>query len=142
LQENPYFWVPTIKVRPPDSTFVSPQPGLDEVVKSCRGKNLFFSTQVDEAIKEAELVFISVNTPTKEYGLSKGLAADLKHVESCARAIARVATGHKIVVEKSTVPVRAAESLEIILQANKCPGSTFQVNHENTKPDWPIVDLK
>ncbi|CAG0920021.1 unnamed protein product [Notodromas monacha] len=104
------------------------EPGLDEVVSSCRGKNLFFDTNVDDAIKNADLIFISVNTPTKDYGISKGLAADLKHVESCARAIARVTTsGHKVVVEKSTVPVRAAESLEIILQANKTEESSFQV---------------
>lgn len=99
------------------------QPQLDDVVKECRNRNLFFSTNVDEAIKEADLIFISVNTPTKTYGNGKGRAADLKHIESCARLIANVAESSKIVVEKSTVPVRAAESIMHILKANQKPGN-------------------
>lgn len=98
------------------------KPQLDDVVKQCRNRNLFFSTNVDEAIKEADLIFISVNTPTKTYGNGKGRAADLKHIESCARLIADVAESSKIVVEKSTVPVRAAESIMHILKANQKPG--------------------
>ena len=74
------------------------EPGLDAVVKEARGRNLFFSTDVDQAIDEAELIFISVNTPTKTYGVGKGMAADLKYIELCARQIARVAKTDKIVV--------------------------------------------
>lgn len=106
--------------------FVSPKlfkkPGLDEVVKSCRGRNLFFSNDVIKAIEEAELIFISVNTPPKVSGDGKGRAADLKHVEGCARTIAGASKTSKIVVEKSTVPVKAAESLMKILKANTKPG--------------------
>ncbi|BDD10048.1 UDP-glucose 6-dehydrogenase [Fulvitalea axinellae] len=93
------------------------EPGLAEVVDEARGRNLFFSTDVDKAIQEAEMIFISVNTPTKTYGVGKGRAADLKFVELCARQIARVANGDKIVVEKSTLPVRTAESVKRILKA-------------------------
>lgn len=103
------------------------EPRLDGVVKECRGRNLFFSTDIDTAIKEADLIFISVNTPTKTFGIGKGRAADLKYVESCARKIADVAEGPKIVVEKSTVPVRAAESIIHILSANTRLNVTFQV---------------
>lgn len=99
------------------------QPGLDDVVRTCRNKNLFFSTDIDTAIKEADLIFISVNTPTKTFGNGKGRAADLKYVESAARMIADVAQSSKIVVEKSTVPVRAAESIMKILSANHRPGT-------------------
>jgi len=91
------------------------EPGLDAVVQEARGRNLFFSTEVDAAIAEAEMVFISVNTPTKTYGAGKGQAADLKYVELCARQIARVATSDKIVVEKSTLPVRTAQAIKSIL---------------------------
>ncbi|MBS2210202.1 UDP-glucose 6-dehydrogenase [Carboxylicivirga mesophila] len=93
------------------------EPGLKEVVLEARGRNLFFSTNVDNAINEAEMVFISVNTPTKKYGVGKGMAADLKYVELCARNIAKVSTSDKIVVEKSTLPVRTAESIKTILDA-------------------------
>ena len=89
------------------------EPGLDEVVAEARGRNLFFSTEVDEAIDEAEMIFISVNTPTKTYGAGKGMAADLKYVELCARQIARVATSDKIVVEKSTLPVKTQPLFKI-----------------------------
>lgn len=104
------------------------EPGLDEVVKKCRGKNLFYSTDIETAIQEADLIFISVNTPTKTFGNGKGRAADLKYVENTARMIADVATSDKIVVEKSTVPVRAAESIMHILRANHKPGVSFQVS--------------
>lgn len=103
------------------------EPGLDEVVQACRGKNLFFSTNMEDAIKEADLIFISVNTPTKTFGLGKGRATDLKYVEAAAREIATVSSGKKIVVEKSTVPVRAAESIVKILKANHHPNVEFQV---------------
>ena len=92
------------------------EPGLKEIVGKARNKNLFFSTEVDKAIDEAQIIFISVNTPTKTYGKGKGLAADLKYVELCARNIAKVATDDKIVVEKSTLPVRTASAIKSILQ--------------------------
>ena len=92
------------------------EPGLDEVVKSCRGKNLFFSTDVDKAIIEADLIFVSVNTPTKVKGVGAGYAADLGYVESATRHIAKVATSNKIVVEKSTVPCRTAQSMRTIVR--------------------------
>ncbi len=91
------------------------EPGLLEVVKEARGRNLFFSTDIDKGIREAEMIFMSVNTPTKTYGVGKGRAADLKFVELSARKIAEVSTTDKIVVEKSTLPVRTAQSIKAIL---------------------------
>jgi UDPglucose 6-dehydrogenase len=102
------------------------EPGLDAVVAEARGRNLFFSTDVDDAIDKAEMIFISVNTPTKTYGAGKGMAADLKYVELCARQIARVATSDKIVVEKSTLPVKTAEAIQSILD-NTGNGVNFQI---------------
>lgn len=91
------------------------EPGLADVVAEARGRNLFFSTDIEQAIDEADMIFISVNTPTKTYGKGKGRAADLKYIELCARQIASVAKSDKIVVEKSTLPVRTAEALKSIL---------------------------
>lgn len=91
------------------------EPGLAEIVEETRGKNLFFSTEINKAIDESEMIFISVNTPTKTYGKGKGMAADLKYVELCARNIADVAITDKIVVEKSTLPVRTAQAIKSIL---------------------------
>ena len=102
------------------------EPGLAEVVAEARGRNLFFSTEVDKAIDEAQMIFISVNTPTKTYGAGKGMAADLKYVELCARQIAKVATTDKIVVEKSTLPVKTAEAIQNILD-NTGNGMDFQI---------------
>lgn len=102
------------------------EPGLAEIVASARGRNLFFSTEIEKAINEAEMIFISVNTPTKTYGVGKGMAADLKYIELCARQIASVATNDKIVVEKSTLPVRTAEALKNILD-NTGNGVKFQI---------------
>ena len=102
------------------------EPGLDEVVAEARGRNLFFSTKVDKAIDEAQMIFICVNTPTKTYGAGKGMAADLKYVELCARQIAKVATTDKIVVEKSTLPVKTAEAIQNILD-NTGNGVDFQI---------------
>lgn len=93
------------------------EPGLHEVVMEARGRNLTFSTQVDAAIEEADMVFISVNTPTKTYGIGAGRAANLEFVEKCARQIARSSKGHKIVVEKSTLPVRTAQAVKRILSS-------------------------
>ena len=93
------------------------EPGLDLVVGRARGRNLRFSTAVEESIAAADMVFISVNTPTKTKGLGAGLASDLRWVEACARQVAKVATGHTIVVEKSTLPVRTAQVIKQILAA-------------------------
>ena len=84
------------------------EPGLDALVKAARGRNFFFSTKVDEEIAQADIIFISVNTPTKKTGLGAGKAADLTYWESAARTIAAVSKTNKIIVEKSTVPVRTA----------------------------------
>jgi len=97
------------------------EPGLDEVVRTARGRNLFFSTNVKGAIAEADIVFVSVNTPTKTYGVGAGRAADLRYIESVARTIAEVATTPKIIVEKSTIPVRTATTIQEILAAH--PGT-------------------
>lgn len=92
------------------------EPGLKELIQQTRNKNLFFSTEVERTIDEAQLIFISVNTPTKTYGIGKGMAADLKYIESCARTIASIAKDDKIIVEKSTVPVRTAATIKSILE--------------------------
>ncbi|XP_064860553.1 UDP-glucose 6-dehydrogenase-like [Oncorhynchus nerka] len=120
------------------------EPGLKEVVESCRGKNLFFSTDIDSAIRDADLVFISVNTPTKTYGMGKGRAADLKYIEACARRIVEVSNGYKIVTEKSTVPVRAAESIRRIFDSNTKPNLNLQVlsNPEFLAEGTAVRDLK
>jgi len=119
------------------------EPGLPEIVKKTRGKNLFFSTDVDKHIEEAEIIFISVNTPTKTYGKGKGQAADLKNIELCARNIAKVCTTDKIVVEKSTLPVRTAEALRSILQ-NTGNGVNYEIlsNPEFLAEGTAIDDLQ
>ncbi|XP_021761535.1 UDP-glucose 6-dehydrogenase 3-like [Chenopodium quinoa] len=118
------------------------EPGLDEVVKQCRGKNLFFSTDVEKHVREADIVFVSVNTPTKTRGLGAGKAADLTYWESAARMIADVAVSDKIVVEKSTVPVKTAEAIEKILTHNS-KGIKFQIlsNPEFLAEGTAIQDL-
>ena len=94
------------------------EPGLSKVVKEARGRNLFFSTDVNKHIQEAEMILISVNTPTKTSGKGKGYAADLKYVEACAMQIAEISKTDKIIVEKSTVPVRTSEKIKQILRSN------------------------
>ncbi|MFC3200177.1 UDP-glucose 6-dehydrogenase [Parapedobacter deserti] len=118
------------------------EPGLAEVVAEARGRNLFFSTDVDTAIAEADMVFISVNTPTKTYGKGKGMAADLKYIELCARQIAAASTSDKIIVEKSTLPVRTAEALQSILH-NTGNGVNFHIlsNPEFLAEGTAIQDL-
>lgn len=118
------------------------EPGLKEIVSETRGKNLFFTTEVDKAINEAEIIFISVNTPTKTYGKGKGQAADLKFIELCARNIAKVATTDKIVVEKSTLPVRTASAIKNILD-NTGNGVNFEIlsNPEFLAEGTAIQDL-
>lgn len=119
------------------------EPGLEEVVSETRGKNLFFSTNVEKAIDEAQMIFISVNTPTKTYGKGKGMAADLKYIELCARQIAEVSKDDKIVVEKSTLPVRTAEAIRTILE-NTGNGVNFQIlsNPEFLAEGSAITDLQ
>jgi UDPglucose 6-dehydrogenase len=119
------------------------EPGLNEIVEKCRGKNLFFSTDITRAIQESEIIFVSVNTPTKNYGIGSGKAADLKYIEICARHIAEVANSDKIVVEKSTLPVRTAESLKRILTANS-RGNHFEIlsNPEFMAEGTAISDLE
>ncbi|XP_021821646.1 UDP-glucose 6-dehydrogenase 1-like [Prunus avium] len=118
------------------------EPGLDDVVKQCRGKNLFFSTDVKKHVKEADIVFVSVNTPTKTTGLGAGKAADLTYWESAARMIADVSESSKVVVEKSTVPVKTAEAIEKILSHNS-KGIKFQIlsNPEFLAEGTAIQDL-
>ncbi|PIB25516.1 UDP-glucose 6-dehydrogenase [Maribacter sp. 4U21] len=118
------------------------EPGLKEIVAESRGKNLFFSNEVDRAIDEAQMIFISVNTPTKTYGKGKGQAADLKFVELCARNIAKVSKTDKIVVEKSTLPVRTAQAIQNILD-NTGDGVHFEIlsNPEFLAEGTAIDDL-
>jgi UDPglucose 6-dehydrogenase len=118
------------------------EPGLLEVVKEARGRNLFFSTDIEKGIREAEMIFISVNTPTKTYGTGKGRAADLKYVELSARQIAQTATSDKIVVEKSTLPVRTAQSIKAILDESS-NGVRFRVlsNPEFLAEGTAVSDL-
>ena len=118
------------------------EPGLEEVVKEARGRNLFFSTNIDQAIDEADMIFISVNTPTKTYGKGKGMTADLKYIELCARQIASVSKQNKIVVEKSTLPVRTASTIKNILD-HTGNGVQFQIlsNPEFLAEGTAIEDL-
>ena len=94
------------------------EPGLDEVVRSARGRNLFFSTEINRNIAEADIIFVSVNTPTKTFGQGAGRAADLQYWEKTARQILQNSSTSKIVVEKSTLPVRTAQAMERILDCN------------------------
>jgi UDPglucose 6-dehydrogenase len=117
------------------------EPGLDGIVKAVRGKNLFFSTDIDGAIRAADIIFVGVNTPTKTFGRGAGRASDLQYWEATARNIARVATCNKIVVEKSTLPVRTAAAMAAILSEHK--NLTFQVlsNPEFLAEGTAIADL-
>src|SRR6056300_1102895 len=91
------------------------EPGLAEVVKEARGRNLFFSDDIPGNIEKAEMIFMAVNTPTKTEGEGAGMAADLKYIEACARDIAKYSKSDKIIIEKSTVPIRTAEKIKDIL---------------------------
>lgn len=118
------------------------EPGLSELVEKNRDINLFFSTNVEDAIDDADIVFISVNTPTKSYGEGKGFAADLKYIESSARTILKASNSNKIIVEKSTLPVRTAEKLKQILHENE-KGLKFEIlsNPEFLAEGTAISDL-
>ena len=120
------------------------EPGLHDVVSEARGRNLHFTTEVAESIRRANMVFISVNTPTKTYGMGAGRAANLEFVEKCARMIAESSDdGHKIIVEKSTLPVRTAQAVKRILAASARPGATFDVlsNPEFLAEGTAVEDL-
>ena len=118
------------------------EPGLKEIINKVRGKNLFFSTNIDKAINESEIIFIAVNTPTKTEGEGAGMAANLKYVESCTRNIAKVAKSDKIIVEKSTLPVRTAERIKEIL-TKEGNGQNFDIisNPEFLAEGTAIKDL-
>ena len=118
------------------------EPGLKEVVAEARGRNLFFSNDIEKAIEDSQMIFMAVNTPTKTYGEGKGFAADLTFVEKCARQIAEVATSDKIVIEKSTLPVRTAEKIKEVLSSNT-KGVHFEVlsNPEFLAEGTAIQDL-
>ena len=123
------------------------EPGLDKIVAQCRGKNLHFSTDIPNFVESADLVFISVNTPTKTSGIGAGQAIDLKYVEESSRVIAKYANGHTIVVEKSTLPVKTAQTIKEILDAsliNNEENKTFSVlsNPEFLAEGTAINDLK
>tara|TARA_Y200000002_G_scaffold303668_1_gene259166 strand:- start:421 stop:1854 length:1434 start_codon:yes stop_codon:yes gene_type:complete len=94
------------------------EPGLKDIISRRRNKNLFFSTSIEENIASADLIFISVNTPTKAKGIGAGMASDLRYVEDCARQISKFANGHTIIVEKSTLPVRTAQTIQTILNSD------------------------
>ncbi len=119
------------------------EPGLDEVVRSARGRNLFFHTDVEGAIRSGEIIFVCVGTPTKTYGVGAGRAADLRYIESAARMIAKVSDSPKIIVEKSTIPVKTAEAMLTILRSNSSHGD-FQVlsNPEFLAEGTAIADLQ
>jgi UDPglucose 6-dehydrogenase len=118
------------------------EPGLDDVVKQARGRNLHFRTEVESAIAAADIIFVCVGTPTKTYGVGAGRAADLRYIEGAARMIAAVSEGEKIVVEKSTIPVKTAEAMSTILRSNSKHGQ-FQVlsNPEFLAEGTAIADL-
>lgn len=118
------------------------EPGLDEIVKQCRGKNLFFSTDIAEAIRDCDIIFVGVNTPTKTFGRGAGCASDLQYWEATARSIAAAANGDKIVVEKCTLPVRTAAAMERILSEH--PQHHFDVisNPEFLAEGSAIRDLE
>ncbi len=119
------------------------EPGLDEIVRSTRGQNLFFSTDIEKGIQESEIIFVSVNTPTKTFGVGAGMAADLQYWEKTARQILKSAMSDKIIVEKSTLPVRTARAMERILFSEN-NGVHFEVlsNPEFLAEGTAIRDLE
>jgi UDPglucose 6-dehydrogenase len=118
------------------------EPGLDEIVKQVRGKNLFFSTDIKKGIRESDIIFVSVNTPTKTFGEGAGMASDLQYWEKTAHEIIEHSQDDKIIVEKSTLPVRTAEAMERILKSNN-RGIKFEVlsNPEFLAEGTAVTDL-
>ena len=114
------------------------EPGLHAIVQAIRERNLFFSTDIDKAIIESDIIFLAVNTPTKTYGEGAGKASDLKFIESAVRRIAQIATTDKIIVEKSTIPVKTAEkkigNIEILI--NNAAVSSFSLFTDITLEEW------
>ena len=104
------------------------EPELDKIINRCRGKNLHFSNEIEKHISDADMIFISVNTPTKKKGIGAGQASDLKWVEECARQVAKFSKGYTIVVEKSTLPVRTAKSLKKFWKHHKSILSKIPLN--------------
>ena len=118
------------------------EPGLVEIVREVRGRNLFFSTDIDKAVKDCDIVFVGVNTPTKMFGRGAGRASDLQYWEATARNIKKVATGDKIIVEKSTLPVRTAAAMDAILNCGDGgPAFTVLSNPEFLAEGTAIKDL-
>ena len=117
------------------------EPGLVDVVKEVRGKNLFFSTDIEGAVKECDIIFVGVNTPTKMFGKGAGRASDLQYWEATAREIKRFANGDKIIVEKSTLPVRTAAAMEAILNDHAEYEFTVLSNPEFLAEGTAIRDL-
>ena len=112
------------------------EPGLEDIIRKCRGVNLFFSNNLEESISKADIIFISVNTPTKKKGIGAGFASDLKWVESSARQIAKFASNHTVVVEKSTLPVKTAETIKSILNSSE---QNKEINKKNNQKSFSIV---
>ncbi len=119
------------------------EPGLDKVVMEARDRNLFFSTDIDKSIDDSDMIFMAVNTPTKKFGVGAGMAADLTYIEQSAKKIAEVSKSNKIVVEKSTLPVRTAEKVKEILNKNSKDGVQFEIlsNPEFLAEGTAIKDL-
>ena len=138
----------------PDFKLPIYEPGLEEIVREVRGKNLFFSTDIEAAVKECDIIFVGVNTPTKMFGRGAGRASDLQYWEATAREIKDWAKGEKIIVEKSTLPVRTAAAMDAILNAKgvqevkseelrvkSCPTFTVLSNPEFLAEGTAIKDL-
>ena len=119
------------------------EPGLDDIIKVVRNKNLFFSSDTEKHIDESEMIFLAVNTPTKKEGKGKGFAADLTNIDQCAKQIAVVSSSNKIIVEKSTLPVRTAERLKEIINKHKQDDVSFEIisNPEFLAEGTAIRDL-
>lgn len=119
------------------------EPGLDDLVSNARGKNLFFTTDINSEIRDADIIFVSVNTPTKTFGIGAGKASDLQYIEKVARSILENAQSDKIVVEKSTLPVRTAETLSSILHSNPKSKIKFQIisNPEFLAEGTAVADM-
>jgi len=117
------------------------EPGLQEIVEAVRGKNLFFTTDIDAAVKESDIIFVSVNTPTKKAGIGAGQAADLQYWELAGRHIASIAEGPKIIVEKSTVPVKTAAAMARVLESNSAHAFQVLSNPEFLAEGTAIDDL-
>ncbi|MCF8053676.1 MAG: nucleotide sugar dehydrogenase [Deltaproteobacteria bacterium] len=120
------------------------EPGLDAIVKQCRGKNLFFSTDIPQGIRDSEIIFVSVNTPTKTFGEGAGMASDVQYLERTARDILAHSRSSKIVIEKSTIPVKTAQAMENIFLSSPRSGVHFEVlsNPEFLAEGTAIRDLE